>query len=797
MSKINNLFTYLFDVSNGYIYKENILFLKDNSFIECFDSNKLAYILNNLDEIEKNYRKDANNQVSLSKYYQFSLNGLKQTIYHQNKNGLYGRYIANNSLSGQGMVREARHVIFQEFYKDIDIDNCHPVIISWICSNLNIDCPNLKTYICDREKIIKDLIKLNPNCDREHFKKAFLKVNYGCGKDAYNQLFKNKTKFVEDFRNEILELQEKLSKIFFKFLEINTELRNKKDKTYNYYGSTLSHICQFVENQILILILEFLKSKQIDIQNSILCFDGLMLNKDFYNDSLLFELKKYFEDMDIYLNFSVKEMNLAESILNLCKYNEKKQYKFIPKYKQQFLEDKENYYFKDFIKDLINNNKTWDLSELHKFFIENVNRVMFIILKQKNSLFGRFSDNKFQILDTTEHKIEYWSKDKKKDELIAKRITFKQLTLELYNYIKVYDDLDFIPYTIDDKPTIINNNNFNMFRGFKATLLDKDKINKSLIEPILKHIGIVLCKSDIENYKYIMSYFHRIFKYPSRKTQIIMVFKSAQGAGKGFIFNKFIGDLVFGDLLYRFNTGLDFINERFNMDQAGSLLTICEEISTADDSYKSTFDKLKSMCCDEYGNYELKFGAKTRIRNFTNYIFNTNHNFPVKIEHSDRRFAVFECSDKYINDYNYFKHLHNYLTQEVADHFYSYVYHMSDEEALDPRYPPKNEFYRSIQYNSLHNSIRFLYNLYKFNFEVEYDYDSWECLYIEYFDKDKKLIKSGHLNIIYKKWCVFNNETITSMSKFKNYTAEFIKIKRSNYIYYDIGSLNFSVDYFN
>lgn len=801
--KTDNLFKHLFDVSGGYIYIDNILFLNNPNFIERFNKNKLAYILNNLSEIEKTYRKDANNGVCLSKYYKYS-SDIKQTEYYQIDNGLYGRYLAKNSLSGQGMVREARHVIFNDYYVDLDIDNCHPEIISWLCSNLDIECPNLKTYICDREKIIKDLIKLNPNCDREWFKKAFLKVSYGCGKDSYNQLFINKTKFVENFRNEILELQEKLSKIFYKFLEINTKLRDEKNKKYNYFGSTLSHICQFVENQLLMHIIEFFKFKNIEIDDAILCFDGLMINKSFYSESLILELKKYFEDMDIYIKFSIKEMNLAEPILKLCKYNQNKQYKYIPVYKQKKLDKDDNYYFKDFIRDLVNNNSVWDLSELNKFFIENVNRVMFIILKQKNNLFGRFSDNQIQLIETTEHKIYTWAKiNKRSDDLIIKEITFKQLTSALYNYIKVYDDLDFIPYTKDDISPFINDHNFNLFRGFNASLLEQDKVDKSLIEPILKHIGKVLCKSNIENYKYILSYFHRIFKYPSRKTQIIMVFKSSQGAGKGFLFNKFIGELIFGNSLYKFNQGLDFVNERFNIDQAGSLFTVCEELKTVDDSYNSTFDKLKSMCCDEYSNYELKFGAKTKIRNFANYIFNTNHNFPIKIEASDRRFAVFECSNEYANNFEYFNNLYKSLNQEVANHFYSYIYHMSDSEAIDPRNPPKNDFYRSIQFNSFHNSIRFLYAIYKFDFDNEYDYDSWESIYVEFYKnltstgngKNKNLIKSSHLNIVYKKWCSFNNESITSMARFKNYTSDFIKTKSSNYTYYDISSLKFNVEY--
>lgn len=795
-----NLFKTLFDISSGYINNDGILYLNNNEFIEHFDKNKLCYILNNINKIEKTYRDNANNRVSLEKYYKYSnCAGFKKVEYIQNENGLYGRYQAKSSLSGQGMVREARHTIFNEFYTDLDIDNCHPVITKWLCDNLEIECPNLNQYIYNREIIIKDLIKLNDGYDREHFKKAILKISYGCQDNSYNSLIKNKTKFIEDFRNEILKLQEQISNIFFKFLEININIRKERNKEYNYYGSTLSHICQFVENQLLVRIIKFFEKKEIDIQDSILCFDGLMINKDKFDTQFISELEKYFEDLEIYIKFSTKNMDLDKSILKLCQYSELKEYVYYPTYTQTLMDYKDDYYFKDFINDLLydefKSEKIWDSNKLLEFFIKNVNRVLFICLKQKNSLYGKYSSKSIEPLEPTVHRIKTWTMDKNKN-LIIKEMQFKNLITNLYNYIKVYNNLEFIPFTIDDKPSNLDKNNFNLFQGFQATLLDKDKVDKTLIQPILKHWAIVLANSDINNYKYQISYFHRIFKYPSQKTKVMMLFKSdKQQIGKGIILNKLIGELIFGNQIYKVNNGLSFINDRFNMDQSGALLNITEELSTVDDSYNSTFDRLKSLSCDDFLMVEPKFGTKFKIQNYSNYIFNTNNKFPVKIEAGDRRFAVFECDERYCGNYVYFNNLIKIINQETANHLYSYIYHIDKSEVIDPRIIPKNDFYKSIQFNSFHNSIRFLYDLYKINIELDYDYDSWESLYIEYLNKETKLIKSSHINIIYKKWCLFNNEKVTSMARFKNYTSNFIITIKSNYIYFDMTSIKFTIDY--
>ena len=100
----------------------------------------------------------------------------------------------------------------------------------------------------------------------------------------------NKSDFTKNFWNEILTIQEFISKEFYKILEINTEQRNKRDKKYNYYASTLSHICQFVENQLLMQIIKYLQDiKTLGIQDSILCFDDIMINKCKYYDEIIVE----------------------------------------------------------------------------------------------------------------------------------------------------------------------------------------------------------------------------------------------------------------------------------------------------------------------------------------------------------------------------------------------------------------------------------------------------------------------------------------------------------------------------
>ena len=257
-SKINNtsgskLFNQLFTKTLN-IKPNSLLKLTDNEFTEVFDRNKLAFILNNEEEFMKDTRPDARNQLSLAKYYSSSnKNGEIKVKYKQNHaSSLRGRLQALGSVSAQAMVREARHVIFDGFYVDLDIDNCHPVIQVWICDNVGVECEKLRYYVDHREQVIAELIVLNPELCREDFKKLFLSINYG-GSSIYKNV-KHKNQFLLDYYKESAELKKQLCAKFTKFSEKANIIRKAAKKTHNMDGAAVSHLCCFIENQLLMIM---------------------------------------------------------------------------------------------------------------------------------------------------------------------------------------------------------------------------------------------------------------------------------------------------------------------------------------------------------------------------------------------------------------------------------------------------------------------------------------------------------------------------------------------------------------
>ncbi|RLN75929.1 hypothetical protein BBJ28_00015155, partial [Nothophytophthora sp. Chile5] len=301
----------IFDIKKGAIRTKNLRSLGSNEFVETFDRNKLAFILNNINAVKAKYRPNVRDGLSIDTYYFASRpttggDGEISVQYIQNhEKKLRGRYQAVKSISGQAMVREVRQTIFDGLYVDLDMDNCHPVIQVWLCRNLNIPCKFLKQYVGHREEIIGDLIILNPELTREDFKKLFLSINYG-NHNNYKAI-ENKSAFLKSYYGESGSIKAALCDKFTVFRDETREIRNKQNKRYNYLGAAVSHKCAYVENQLLMIISDHLRSKIGDkYYGSILCFDGIMIPKDCFSDLIIPELEAIFNMMDIPMKLSVK-----------------------------------------------------------------------------------------------------------------------------------------------------------------------------------------------------------------------------------------------------------------------------------------------------------------------------------------------------------------------------------------------------------------------------------------------------------------------------------------------------------
>ena len=104
---------------------------------------------------------------------------LRVSYNYSNKsiNRKWGRVYGKGLQSVNGWIRR---LCSHQYYHDIDIVNCFPVILFQICQHCTVTCDTLALYVEDRETIIQNDMDLY-NLSREAVKQSYLKCLFGGG----------------------------------------------------------------------------------------------------------------------------------------------------------------------------------------------------------------------------------------------------------------------------------------------------------------------------------------------------------------------------------------------------------------------------------------------------------------------------------------------------------------------------------------------------------------------------------------------------------------------------------------
>ena len=202
-----------------------------------------------------------------------------------------GRVYPAKSLSLCCLRREIRHTLAFGNYVDIDVANCHPEILNQLCINHNSIHNNIKTkylnqYVSNRSEILKETME-NYDCTRDEAKTLFISLMYYGSFDNWDvNANKGPTDFIYNFVNELKLISESFIKVNPDIVKIVKALQKKNEK-----GSVMSIILQEKERVILECVYNYLITKKIINNNDcVLCFDGIMIKANKYNNKLLDEL---------------------------------------------------------------------------------------------------------------------------------------------------------------------------------------------------------------------------------------------------------------------------------------------------------------------------------------------------------------------------------------------------------------------------------------------------------------------------------------------------------------------------
>lgn len=706
------------------------------------------------------------------KKYSISARGDKVKVRYSRVRGR-GRKFANGALSMQSFSRKIRGSLAEGLYIDIDMVNCHPVLLQAMCLIRDFKTEYLDLYIANRDTVICELQTLNPKMEYDDIKRAILSVIYG-GKIKYNTV-RNKSAWLLGFKKEMGRLNGKVPGWFpdeYSFV--------KKYETYNAEGKALSACVCVIEDELLDIMLRYLSDNKYISNIAVLTFDGVMIPKTAFGGdaALMLQVMHQIEELFTSAGYDIKLKEKAFECLPMDVPDD-----VVPDVVDQgdisMLYHNSEYYWCDFMDDMKVIHE--GLEALSEMFKEKINKVAIRCYEMEGVIIRKISKDNMMSFDKTLpiDVFSYWA-EKADGELYIAKIPFKKLVLTygLIADIQCYNKITFAPHGPGGESKT-DPRDFNSWNGFRAKLISADKVDHALIGPILNHLRKVWCNDEEAIFKYILSWFHVIFTNPSLKTKVALVLQSAEKqVGKGILLNNFIIPYVFGPSYSMTVSGLDTTVSRFNDIMMNKLLVNCDELSTLEGSYHATFDGLKKIITDTSIKIEIKGGRSFIYPDYSNYIMFTNNDFTLKVEKGCARYFMGKCSPIYKGDFAYFNKLSALMTQDAADHFFSYVYHM--EDVVEVRNIPMTQMKMDLILAGAPSSQRFLINLKDQREMEEVMSDEW--------------VDASDLFARYKFWCEVSKERPMTQTAFGRTITTVIDKKKNSRIMYNLSSIKFDYE---
>ena len=281
-----------------------------------------------------------------------------------------------------------------------------------------------------------------------------------------------------------------------------------------------------------------------------------------------------------------------------------------------------------------------------------------------------------------------------------------------------YNSISFIPLNCPE-------DEYNLFGGFEGAKLKRGggggKNKEAGLKIILDHINS-LVNHDPASFEYFICWLADIIQNPSKLSDIAICIKSFQGAGKGLLFQ--ILEAVIGKKYTKYSSNISEFVDKFGNGCVNKLLVNLDEVSGRD-TFKYS-EQIKSYITRTTIPYELKGVTAVEVQNFARWIFTTNNNTPMKIEATDRRFVLFESSNKNVGNIEYFKKLAE--VAEDKESISAFFWYLNDRDISHinlRRDRPKTSFYEDVR--EIAKPLIVIYFEHKFIYKISDDLDkTWD-----------------------------------------------------------------------
>tara|TARA_R110000803_G_scaffold5966_2_gene19595 strand:- start:1310 stop:3673 length:2364 start_codon:yes stop_codon:yes gene_type:complete len=565
-----------------------------------------------------------------------------------NKRMDMGRRYPDKSISIGSISKRCRHTLVGSTHTDIDIANCHPVILSQYCEKNGIVCKVLNDYVEHRNSRLQELID---TCDitRSMAKDMVLCVMYlGLLNDfcMTNKIMKSTPKWIDEFAVECKQISQIIKS---KNEDVYKKVCASRNKEYNKnkVASTMSFVLQIIEDDLIMSA----RTKLCECGYSVeaLCFDGLLILKQDIDEEILGNLSAYCEEKTGYnVNFEVKPMTLGIELVD-----EETEFDFST---YEHPVDKLENYDQVYCETLQRENP-YEQYALKKSYIEKFSCK--VLLPEPQYVFQNGLDRK----------CNFWNSNACSNAFTPITSGFKTMGGAVPFYSKwsqdvnqrLYKRFDFIPYN-NEKTSECPKDVLNVFEGFNPDIygpeIDKDRIGK-LIKPYMDLVQ-ELCGGDDTHSMYLHKWVAQMFQDPLHKPPVAIIIKGKQGTGKNMFLDA-IGNMLNKTHYITSSNPDDF----YGSHAEGYYRKLLVNLNEAEG--KKTFDyegNMKSMITEDTMTINPKNVRPSNVLNCARTCITTNKPTPVPIDvrSKDRRYVVFETTDKYLNKSstfwaNLYKHL--------------------------------------------------------------------------------------------------------------------------------------------
>ena len=552
-----------------------------------------------------------------------------------------GRLYCGNSI--QGLPCALRGFLMGGISTDIDMANCHPRILSYLCDQFEIACPQLKYYLENRATVLAE--------HGEGAKQEFLKcVNDSKRRKAY------KTHFYQAFDRECKAVQKQLcATTEFKHI---VETVPEEKAAFNWYGSAINRILCVRENEILQEAISYCNSKQATIMA--LMFDGLMIEGDYYdNRQFLDGLEQHVENS--FPGLGMKWTYKAHTTGHLEMPSD-----FVIPERASAEPDKTKTF-------------TAVCSEFEKTHCKIVNRSVFV--KQCADDIVVFS--KPQLITSYEHMV-YEEVD---HNGILREKCFITKWLQ-HPAQRRYDDIGCYPNASRCPDNVLNS-----WVPFAMESVTEWTDCPDGLAAVRAHISI-LCGRDEEVTMYFEKWIGQMLKYPEQKSTCI-TFISKEGAGKGRLMELLARMLGRNRVMESTDPARD-VWGAFNGQMANSFLVNLNEIGKKD--MVDSIGKVKGLITDSKLYINSKGVNAYPMDSYHRFLITTNNSEPINTAADDRRNVIIRSSDEKIGDRHYF----NCLSRHVEDlntikTCYEYFKSLPDLDKFRDLPLPRTEYQRDLQ----------------------------------------------------------------------------------------------------